>query len=151
LFLALQVSRAEASVESYGLVFVIDGARGDAMWDYARNGYQGREIMPNIKKYFIDQGVWVKKATSVFPTITGAAMPALLTGCTSERHALPSLYFFDRKTKKYPVLYVLAEAFDFDSWLSPKVKTIWEYFEGPNDAISFGPAIHRGTRDRSFR
>ncbi|MBI4859174.1 MAG: alkaline phosphatase family protein [Candidatus Riflebacteria bacterium] len=142
---AAQATAFAAAVETYGLIFIIDGARGDAFHDFAVNGYQGRAILPNVKKYFIDQGVWVKKATTVFPTITGTAMPSVLTGCNSGRHGLPSLYFFDRITKRYPVLYVLAEAFDWDKWIAPSVKTIWEYFDGPDDAISFGPALHRGS------
>ncbi len=132
-------------VESYGLVFVADGARGDVVYDIAMNGYKGRVLLPNIRKYFIDQGLWVKEATGVFPTITGAGMPSVLTGCFPGRNDMPSLYFFDRKQKKYPVLYVPLEAMEWNKWLSPEVKTIWEHFDGPNDSISFGPALSRGS------
>lgn len=131
-------------VETYGMVFVCDGAKGDVFYDYAMNPPGGKPLLPNVKKYFIDGGAWVRQATGVFPTITGAGMPAVLTGCYPGRADMPSLYFFSRKDKKYPVLYVLAEAFDWNRWLSPKVKTIWEHFPGPDDAISFGPALYRG-------
>ena len=125
--------------ESYGLVIVIDGAKADVWKRYAMDGR-----LPNIKRLFIDDGVWVEHASTVFPTITGAGLPAVLTGTVPGRHGIPSLYFFDRAAMRYPVLYLPLEALDWNRWLSPRVKTIWEYFPGDNDAIAIGPALTRG-------
>jgi len=125
--------------ESYGLMIVIDGAKGDVWKQYADDGK-----LPNVKRLFMDEGVWVENATTVFPTITGAGMPAVLTGNVPGRHGIPSLYFFDRKTRNYPVLFTLKEALGWNQWLSEDVKTIWEHFEGDDDAISMGPALSRG-------
>lgn len=125
--------------ESYGLVILIDGAHGGVWKRYADEGK-----LPNVKRIFMDDGVWVEHATSVFPTITGAGLPAALTGHIPGRHGIPSLYFFDRKKREYPVLYVALEAFDWNDWLSPEIKTIWEHFDGPNDTIAIGPALSRG-------
>jgi predicted AlkP superfamily phosphohydrolase/phosphomutase len=125
--------------ESYALMIVVDGAKGDTWMQYAREGK-----LPNTKRIFIDGGVWVDHATSVFPTITGAGLPAALTGAVPGRHGIPSLYFFDRVEQRYPVLYVALEAFEWDDWLSPDVKTVWEHFDGPNDTLAIGPALSRG-------
>ena len=62
---------AFAERESYGLVIVVDGARGD-MWKKLAD--EGK--LPNTKRLFQDEGVWVEHASSVFPTITGAGMPS---------------------------------------------------------------------------
>ena len=92
----------------------------------------------------MDEGIWVEHATTVFPTITGAGLPAALTGTLPGRHGIPSLYFFDRQKQKCPVLYAPLEALDWNQWLSRDVKTIWEHFPGTNDAIAIGPALNRG-------
>lgn len=125
--------------ESYGLILVIDGARGDAWKQYAQEGK-----LPTIKRLFLDEGVWADNATTVFPTITGAGMPAVLTGNVPGRHGMPSLYFFDRETRTYPVLFTFREALEWNQWLSPDVKTVWEHFEGEDDALAIGPALSRG-------
>ena len=83
-------------------------------------------------------------ASSVFPTITGAGMPSVLTGYLPGRHGIPSLYFFDRETGEYPVLYTALEALTWNKWLAPDVQTIYEHFEGDNDTLSIGPALNRG-------
>ena len=67
--------------ESYGCVFIIDGLRGDMARKYADEG-----LMPNLRDHFLERGVWVEHATTVFPTITGAAIPSLLTGAYPGRH-----------------------------------------------------------------
>ncbi len=128
--------------ESYGLLLVIDGAHGGIWKRYADAGK-----LPNVKKIFMDDGVWVDHATTVFPTITGAGLPAALTGNIPGRHGIPSLYFFDRAKREYPVLYVALEAFDWNDYLSPKIKTVWEHFEGKDDTIAIGPALSRGADD----
>ena len=131
--------RVASPNESYGLVIVIDGARGDVWKRYAQEGR-----LPNVKRLFFDEGLWVNHASTVFPTITGAGLPAVLTGSLPGRHGIPSLYFFDRQTAQYPVLYALLEALDWNQWLSPEAKTIWEHFPGANDAMAMGPALNRG-------
>lgn len=138
-FRVLVQPRPAAEEESYGLIIVIDGAKGDTWKAYAEAGK-----LPAVKRLFIDGGVWVDHGTTVFPTITGAGMPSVLTGNVPGRHGMPSLYFFDRKTRSYPVLFTLREALEWNKWLSPDVKTVWEHFEGPDDALSLGPALSRG-------
>jgi hypothetical protein len=125
--------------ESYGLVIVIDGARGDVWKRYAEEGR-----LPNVKRLFIDEGVWVEHASTVFPTITGAGLPAVLTGTLPGRHGIPSLYFFDRESQRYPVLYAALEAFDWNKWLAEDVPTIWEHFPDGNDTMAIAPALNRG-------
>lgn len=131
--------RVASPNESYGLLIVIDGARGDVWKRYAQEGR-----LPNVKRLFFDEGLWVNHASTVFPSITGAGLPAVLTGSLPGRHGIPSLYFFDRQTAQYPVLYALLEALDWNQWLSPDAKTIWEHFPGANDAMAIGPALNRG-------
>ena len=135
--------RVASPNESYGLLIVIDGARGDVWKRYAQEGR-----LPNVKRLFFDEGLWVNHASTVFPSITGAGLPAVLTGSLPGRHGIPSLYFFDRQTAQYPVLYALLEALDWNQWLSPDAKTIWEHFPGANDAMAIGPALNRGRQRR---
>jgi hypothetical protein len=85
-------------------------------------------------------------ATSVFPTITGAGIPSVLTGRVNGRHGIPSLYFFDRETIRYPILYVLGEAFDWNQWLSKDVKTIWEHY--PGEGLALTTALNRGAAEK---
>lgn len=140
----------EEAQETYGLVMFIDGARGDVIRNVALDGLHGEtNLIPNIKKYFMDNGVWVTQATTVFPTITGAGVPAVLTGSFPGRTRIPSLYFFDRTTQEYAILYIFNEAFQWNRWLSPDVKTIWEHFDGADDALAFGPALWRGADEHT--
>lgn len=138
------VAAGPGTREAYGLVVLIDGARGDRWKRYADEGR-----LPHVKRLFLDGGVWVEHATTVFPTITGAGVPSVLTGNVPGRHGIPSLYFFDRVERKYPILYLPGEALGWDQWLSPAVKTIWEHFPGPGDALSMGPALHRGADEHA--
>ncbi len=133
-----------ARPETYGLVLVVDGAKGDA---WRRQMDRGK--LPHTRRIFSDQGLWVDHCTSTFPTITGAGMPAVLTGNLPARTKIPSLYFFDRVRREYPVLYVPLEALTWNRWLSPEVKTLWEHFPGKDDTISMGPALDRGADRRS--
>lgn len=129
-----------AETERYGCVFLIDGLRGDMARKYAAEG-----LMPNVKKYFLDKGLWVDKATSVFPSITGAAIPSCLTGAYPGRHKLPSLYFFERPEKKYYVLYTAKGATQFNDLLDKeRTRTIFEHFPGKRDTMSVGLQVNRG-------
>ncbi len=132
-------SSSDAGEESYGLILLIDGAHGGIWKKYAADGK-----LPNTKRIFMDGGTWVDNATTVFPSITGAGLPSVLTGNVPGRHGIVSLYFFDRIKREYPVLYVALEAFEWNDWLSPNVKTIWEYFTGSDDTLAIGPALSRG-------
>ena len=136
---------ADPEPDSYGCVILIDGLRGDMAKKYAEEG-----LMPNVKKYFLDKGIWAEKATSVFPSITGAAIPSVVTGAYPGRHNLPSLYFFEREEKKYYVLYTVKGSWQFNRLLDTKrTKTIFEHFPGKNDTWAIGLHINRGV-DKSI-
>lgn len=139
LALAAPPPAAAASPEPFGLVIFIDGAKGDA-WERMMDA--GR--LPTAKRLFRDEGVWVEHATSVFPTITGAGMPAVMTGAFPGKHGITSLYFYERSTNRHPVLYSPDEAAHFDDWLRPgtQVKTIFEHMEDA-ETLSIGTPVHR--------
>lgn len=136
----LGLAPLRAETESYGCVLLIDGLRGDMARKYAAEG-----LMPNVKKHFLDKGLWVDKATSVFPSITGAAIPSCLTGAYPGRHKLPSLYFFERPEKKYYVLYTAKGATQFNDLLdTERTRTIFEHFPGKRDSMAVGLQVNRG-------
>ncbi|MBI4864122.1 MAG: alkaline phosphatase family protein [Candidatus Riflebacteria bacterium] len=129
-----------AEPQTYGCYFILDGLRGDMAKKYAEQG-----VMPNLKKYFLDRGVWVDQATSVFPSITGAAVSSLVTGAFPGRHRLPSLYFFERQERKYYVLYTVKGSKLFNKMLDDKrTKTIFEHFPGKSDTWAIGLQVNRG-------
>lgn len=126
--------------ESYGCVFIVDGLRGDLAKKYANEG-----LMPNVKQLFLDKGSWIDQATTVFPSITGAALPSLLTGAFPGRHGLPSLYFYHREGSRYHVLYTLKGSFQFNKLLDcNRTKTIFEHFPEGDDTWAIGLPITRG-------
>lgn len=134
------LSAADATPDTYGCIILIDGLRGDMARKYAEEG-----LMPNVKKYFLDGGVWANKATTVFPSITGAAIPSIVTGAYPGRHNLPSLYFFERSEMKYYVLYTVKGSWQFNRLIdTTRTKTIFEYFPEKDDTWAIGLHVNRG-------
>jgi len=139
LFLVLSAIAARA-VEPYGCMLIVDGLRGDMARKMAERG-----VMPNLKAFFLDRGLWVERATSVIPTITGAALPAIVTGAYPGRHRLMSLTFFDRSNERWYDLYTVVDGLKFNRLLDTKrTRTIFEYFPGKDDTWSFGLQSNRG-------
>jgi predicted AlkP superfamily pyrophosphatase or phosphodiesterase len=73
------------------MIFYIDGLRYDVMKEMAFKGY-----LPNIKKYFIDNGVDVVNSFTVFPSTTFTSSACFLTGSFNDMTGIKSDAFLDR-------------------------------------------------------
>ncbi|PIQ83672.1 MAG: hypothetical protein COV75_06105, partial [Candidatus Omnitrophica bacterium CG11_big_fil_rev_8_21_14_0_20_63_9] len=77
------------------LFFYIDGLRPDVLQAMADAGY-----LPNFKRAFLDRGLIVRSAFSVFPSNTLIANGSLFTGLFSDRTGIKSQNQFERSTLK---------------------------------------------------
>ncbi len=73
------------------VIFYIDGLRYDVMKEMAFRGY-----LPNIKKYFFDNGVDVVNSYTVFPSTTFTSSACFLTGSFNDMTGIKSDAFLDR-------------------------------------------------------
>ncbi len=126
----------EAS-ERYCLLFVVDGLRGDHARRWLRLG-----LLPNFKKHIYDRGLWVDHATSIFPSVTAAAMTSVMTGVYPGRHNVANFQWIDRNTGKYKS-YIGTDIVDFVNDMNPDVKTIFQYFP-KEETASFGFLMDKG-------
>jgi len=79
---------------NYVILFIIDGARADIVYNMINCGQ-----LPNIKKYLYDHGSVVKHAITSFPSLTLALHPTILTGYFPGHHGIISNVWFDRNTR----------------------------------------------------
>ena len=77
----------------YVFHFNLDGLRYDTL---KKNIEAGR--LPNIEKYFVQQGAWYHQAVTVFPSVSPSAYASFYTGLTPDQSGIPFLEWFDRKT-----------------------------------------------------
>lgn len=123
--------------ERHCLVFVVDGLGGPLAQQLMREGQ-----LPNFKKYLYDRGLWVENVTSVFPSVTAAAMTSVMTGAYPGRHGIANFQWVDRDTGNYRS-YIGSDIFDFNKDIDTKVKTLFQYFP-KDETASFGLLINRG-------
>lgn len=73
------------------IILLADGARPDVLEELIA---QGR--LPNIKRYFADDGFF-GRAVTAFPSTTGPAHIPFLTGCLPATCNIPGIRWFDRE------------------------------------------------------
>ena len=121
--------------------FLVDGARADVMQDLIEAGE-----LPSLQRYILDRGDYRKAVTS-FPSTTGPAHVAFLTGCTPGSCNLPGIRWFDRyQPHRFTHFhqsrsYVGPGGLCMDSDLKADIRTIFDYFEHPAGVFSF---LNRG-------
>ncbi len=120
------------------LLFVVDGLGGDIAKKWIKEGK-----LPHFKKHIYDRGLWVKEATSVFPSVTAAAMTSIMTGVYPGKHNVINFQWIDRQTGHYKC-YIGTDIFNFTQDLNPNVKTIFEYFP-KEETASFGFLMDKGS------
>ncbi|MBI2173679.1 MAG: alkaline phosphatase family protein, partial [Candidatus Omnitrophica bacterium] len=86
------------------LLIYVDGLRLDVLLEMASGGF-----LPNLKRVFLDRGLLVPNAFSVFPSNTLIANGALFTGRFPDRTGIKSQNQFERATLK-PIV-------QFSRWL----------------------------------
>lgn len=123
--------------ERYCLLFVVDGLNGDLAHRWMREGK-----LPHFKEHLHDRGLRVKEATSVFPSVTAAAMTSLMTGAYPSRHGITNFQWINRQNGHYKS-YIGSDIVEFTKDMYPEVKTIFEYFP-KQETASFGFLVDRG-------
>ena len=73
------------------VVFYIDGLRPDVVEEMA-----AMDHIPNLKKYFVEGGSYLRNAFTAFPSDTITSNGTMWTGCFSDRHGLKCQVRFSR-------------------------------------------------------
>ncbi len=126
------------------IVFLIDGARPDAMEMMMKRG-----DLPNIQRYLLEPGSHAK-AVTVFPSTTGPAYAPILTGCYPGTVDLPGIRWLDktesnrnRLSLKSKRSYMGVEAPFFNSDLNKDKLTLFEIFK---DSVNIFNHLNRGVK-----
>jgi predicted AlkP superfamily phosphohydrolase/phosphomutase len=119
------------------IIFLADGARADVFESLLD---QGR--LPNLKTYFLREGAYRRAVTS-FPSTTGPAHMALLTGCYPGTCNVPGIRWFDRRAWANGHArtagirsYVGLESYLMNRDTDPAIGTLFERFERPVSIFS---------------
>ena len=73
-------------------VFVVDGLNAEIF-----NQMRTAGELPAIQKYFVNRGLYVRKAIANIPSITLANLPSLATGQFPGHHGVTGINWFDRQ------------------------------------------------------
>lgn len=74
------------------VVFYVDGLRPDVVREMAALGH-----LPNIRRHFLDNGAWLEKTFTAFPSDTITSNGTMWTGCFSDRHGIKGQVNFNRR------------------------------------------------------
>lgn len=89
----------------YVFVLVLDGLNYNSF----QNALDKSEL-PNIKKYFIEDGLFFTDATTVFPSVSAAAYQSIVSGLFPGHAGVAYLSRFDRERRK-PIDYLSISGF----------------------------------------
>lgn len=128
-------------VEGGGLEPVFASWRGKAL-DETRLRHRFEEAFPHLSRTFLEQGAYTLQGVTVWPSARVPAQTSLLTGSFPARTAIPALRYFDGEALRYTSFTGLGFT-RHNNDLSPKVKTLFEYFPHSR-SVSIGVLAHRG-------
>ena len=126
-----------ASAETKGaIVFIVDGVNAEIFENMVRAGE-----LPAIKKYFVDRGLYVRRAVANTPSVTLANLTSLATGAFPGHHTITGINWFDRNRLIWRNYETIAQKNTLDTdHITP---TIYENFpEDTSVSVFFQP--HRG-------
>ena len=86
------------------IVLFVDGINLDVFNEMLAAGE-----LPNVKKFFVDRGVHVRRAVSTFPSVTTPNCVAMTTGCFQGHTNVPQIRWFDRTEMLYRDYITIAE------------------------------------------
>ena len=118
------------------VVFLVDGLDPAVVRDGIAAGR-----LPNIAEHFVRRGLWVDHAITTVPSVTYAAITAMLTGYFPYQHGVIGIYWFEpaaRRFRNYETIRhyrVVNEDF--------AVPTVYEHLR-PRISVSVQNAIMRG-------
>ena len=82
---------AAAAQKPTAIVFFVDGVNQEVLDSMLAAGR-----MPNLKKYFVDRGLYVEHCTSSIPGVTLPNETSLVTGMLAGHHGITGINWFDR-------------------------------------------------------
>jgi hypothetical protein len=109
--------------------------------------------LPNIQKYFLGQGIYIKDCQSIVPSISLCSHTSLLTGFLPNKHGVLGHRWLDKSSgvSKY---YLGLHRDDPNLDINPQTKTIFEIVH-PAPSLAIYSLINRGATKkispRSFR
>ena len=112
-------------------VFVVDGVNAEIFNQMLTAGE-----LPSIQKYFVDRGLYVKKAVANIPSITLANLPSLATGKFPGHHGITGINWFDRQKLILRDYATIAQKNTLDGDYL-ETKNIFEYFPNQLTASLF--------------
>ncbi len=87
----LDLSIPEEAFNGGAVIFIVDGINADIFHEMLTAGE-----LPAIKKYFVDRGVYVRRASVNSPTVTTANLTTMVTGRAPGHHGVVAVRWFDR-------------------------------------------------------
>jgi len=129
------------------IFYLIDGARPDILQKLV-----DQNVLPNIKKYLIDEGSFVK-GTTCFPSTTGPAYLPFLTGAFPGAHDITGIRWFDKKAffngrwkRNSMRSYCGYEAKFFNDDMDPKMPSLLETYP---KSFNIYNMITKGVKDEN--
>ena len=129
------------------IFYLIDGARPDIL-----NKLVAQDELPNISKYMIDEGSYVK-GTTCFPSTTGPAYLPFLTGASPGDHHITGIRWFDKEQyfkgrwgRNAMRSYCGYEAKYFNDDMNPSYPSLFETYEHGYNIYNM---VTKGVRDEN--
>ena len=127
----------EGSEVSGAIVFIVDGLNGEIFEQMLDEGK-----LPNFKRYFIDRGLYVRRAAANVPGVTIANLVSLATGRFTGHHGVTGVNWFDRNQLIWRNYDTIAQKNTPDG--DYQVANLYEQFpQRTTISVFFQP--HRGT------
>lgn len=118
------------------IIFVVDGVNAEIFEQMLTEGE-----LPAVQKYFVDRGLYVRRAVANTPSVTLANETSLVTGLFPGHHGITGINWFDRNRLIWRNYETIAQKNTLDS--DHTATTIYEYFPDRTTFSVFHQA-HRG-------
>lgn len=129
------------------IFYLVDGARPDILNKHIDNG-----MLPNIKRYLIDEGSYTK-GTTCFPSTTGPAYLPFLCGTQPGDHDITGIRWFDKAEyfkgrwgRNAMRSYCGYEAKYFNDDMNPAYPSLFEEYPG---GLNIYNMITKGVEDKN--
>ncbi len=87
----LNLSMPDKAFNGGAVIFIVDGVNADIFHEMLTAGE-----LPAIKKYFVDRGIYVRRASVNSPSVTTANLTTMVTGLVPGHHGVVAVRWFDR-------------------------------------------------------
>ncbi len=125
------ITKTDFSQSPYCVFLLVDGLGPDMLGHALKGG-----DIPNIKTHVIDRGIMAENMISIYPSVTAAAIPSILTGLYPGHHQSPNFQWVDRKTREYRS-YIGGDIAKMEADLYDHAKTIFQFLP-EEESASFG-------------